>query len=169
MTVPDPQIVLFQNAYNDYQKLMTKHVNYKISNALNSEDLVQETYLKTWTFISKGGKVDNMKAFLYHILNNLIIDQYRKRKDDSLDFLLEKGVEIGFDDRERDMDKFDGASAFILIDSLLSPYKEIMKMKYIQDLSLEEISLITGKSKNTLAVQIHRGIEKMKVLYDSKL
>lgn len=109
-----------------------------------------------------------MKAFLYHILNNLIIDQYRKRKDDSLDFLLEKGVEIGFDDRERTMDKFDGASAFILIDSLRSPYKEIMKMKYIQDLSLEEISLITGKSKNALAVQIHRGLEKMKILYYSK-
>lgn len=33
-----------------------------------------------------------MKAFPYHVLNNLIVDEYRKRKTASLDDLLEKGV-----------------------------------------------------------------------------
>lgn len=43
----------------------------------------------------KGGKIDAMKAFLYHILNNLIVDEYRKRKTVSLDLLLEKGFDPG--------------------------------------------------------------------------
>jgi len=38
-------------------------------------------------------------------------------------------------------------------------------MKYVQDLSLKEISLLTGKSKNAVAVQLHRGLEKFKQLY----
>ncbi len=38
-------------------------------------------------------------------------------------------------------------------------------MKYMQDLSLKEISILTGQSKNTIAVQLHRGLEKLKILY----
>ena len=41
-----------------------------------------------------------------------------------------------------------------------------MRMKYNQDLSLTEMSLITGQTKNAMAVQLHRGLEKLKVLYD---
>lgn len=31
------------------------------------------------------------------------------------------------------------------------------------------MSLITGKTKNSTAVQIHRGLEKLKLLYENKL
>jgi len=40
-----------------------------------------------------------------------------------------------------------------------------MRMKYVEDMSLDEMSEETGKTKNSLAVQIHRGLEKLKVLY----
>lgn len=38
-------------------------------------------------------------------------------------------------------------------------------MRYVQDLSLAEMALVTGKSKNTMAVQAHRGLAKLKQLY----
>jgi len=41
-----------------------------------------------------------------------------------------------------------------------------MQMKYVQNLSLTEMSLLTGQTKNTIAVQAHRGLEKLKDLYD---
>ena len=40
-----------------------------------------------------------------------------------------------------------------------------MRMRYVQDLSLKEMALITGKSQNALAVQAHRGLMKLKLLY----
>ena len=40
-----------------------------------------------------------------------------------------------------------------------------MRMKYVQDLSLEEMSQATGQTKNSLAVNIHRGLKKLKLLY----
>ena len=155
----------FKDAYDMYKNILGAHAYYKINDKMVSEDLVQETYLKTWTYLLKGGKIEKMKAFLYHVLNNLIVDQYRKRKETSLDFLLEKGFEPDFDENQSAADILDGQNAFTLIEKLPEPYRDVMKMKYVQDLTLEEMALITGKSRNTLAVRLHRGSEKLKQLY----
>ena len=40
-----------------------------------------------------------------------------------------------------------------------------MRMRYVQDLSLKEIALLTGQTANTIAVQLHRGLAKLKLLY----
>ncbi len=40
-----------------------------------------------------------------------------------------------------------------------------MYVRYVQDLSLSEMSFLTGKTKNVMAVQVHRGLEKLKVIY----
>ena len=106
-----------------------------------------------------------MKAFLYHVLNNLIVDEYRKRKAISLDVLFEKGFEPSNDDSGRVLNILDGKAALLLIQRLPVKYQKVMRMRYVQDLSLEEMSLITGQTKNTLAVQAHRGLEKLKLLY----
>lgn len=107
-----------------------------------------------------------MKPFLYHILNQLIIDEYRKRKTTSLDILIEKGFGPSFDDSERNSNFFDGKIALLLIQFLPTKYKKVMRMRYAQDLSIKEISLLTGQSRNTVAVQAHRGLAKLKILYN---
>lgn len=106
-----------------------------------------------------------MKAFLYHILNNLIIDEYRKRKTVSLDFMMEKGFEPSASDFSETFSTLDGKEALMLIQRLPQMYRKVMRMKYIQDLSLGEMSSVTGQSKNAIAVQAHRGLEKLKVLH----
>jgi hypothetical protein len=45
----------------------------------------------------------------------------------------------------------------------------VIKMRYMQDLSLKEMSLITGQTQNAMAVQVHRGLAKLKDLYDVRL
>jgi RNA polymerase sigma factor (sigma-70 family) len=108
-----------------------------------------------------------MRAFLYHILNNLIVDQYRRQKTSSLDILFEHGFDPTTDDNntEQLINKLDGKEALLLISNLPISYQKIMRMKYVQGLTLKEMSLLTGQSKNTLAVQAHRGLEKLKFLY----
>jgi RNA polymerase sigma-70 factor (ECF subfamily) len=152
-------------AFSDYKKGLNVHAFFKTRSHETSDDLVQMTFMKTWMYLVKGGKIVIMKAFLYHILNNLIIDEYRKRKTASLDMLLEKGFEPSETKEVEQTNVLDGKAAFILIDRLPKKYQQIMKMRYVQDLSLKEISLITGQSKNTIAVQAHRGLSKLKALY----
>lgn len=84
---------LLTSAHHEYEKGLNAHAFFKVNNRATGEDLVQETFMKTWVYLVKGGKIDVMKSFLYHILNNLIVDEYRKRKTSSLDVLLEKGYE----------------------------------------------------------------------------
>lgn len=156
---------MLTQAYGDYAKGMNSYSFFKVHNQATGEDLVQDTFIKTWKYLIKGGKIDLMKAFLYHILNQLIIDDYRKHKTASLDVLLDKGFDPGADESERTIDIFDGKAAILLIQRLPGKYQKVIRMRYVQELTLKEMSLITGQSRNALAVQVHRGLSKLKVLY----
>ena len=157
---------LLTKAHLDFDKGLNARAFFKTSNHVIGEDLVQDTFIKTWSYLVKGGKIEIMKAFLYHVLNNLIIDQYRKHKTTSLDALAEKGFEPSENSSEKIINVLDGKAALLLIAHLPEAYQKVMRMRYAQDLSLEEMSLITGQTKNSIAVQIHRGLIKLKLLYN---
>lgn len=152
-------------AYHDFKKSLDQHSFFKLNNRTLSEDLVQDTFLKTWKYLVRGGKIDVMKAFLYHVLNALIIDEYRKRKTVSLDALVENGFEAKETDSEQVINTLDSKNAIFMIARLPAKYQQVMRMKYVQDLSLKEMSQVTGQSKNTLAVQINRGLKMLKKFY----
>ena len=152
-------------AHHDFEKGLNARAFFKVSNHEVGEDLVQQTFMKTWIYLVKGGKIEIMKAFLYHILNNLIVDEYRKNKATSLDLLMEKGFEPSDVEGAGVGDVLDGKAVLLLIERIPETYRKVIRMKYVQDLSLKEISTLTGLSKNTIAVQIHRGLAKIKILY----
>ncbi len=152
-------------AHHDYQKMLNSHAFFKVGSRAAGEDLVQATFMKTWVYLVKGGKIDIMKAFLYHTLNQLIIDGYRKHQAYSLDALLEKGFEPSVSDSGRLVNILDGETAMSLISLLPGRYQKIMGMRYKQELSLKEISGLTGQTKNAIAVQAHRGLMKLKLLF----
>jgi len=162
------QQIILTVAHTDHEKGLNQYAFFKVHDNAIGQDLVQDTFMKTWKFIVRGGQVHIMKAFLYHILNRLIIDQYRKRKNTSLDTLLEKGFEPSDDNSEDVGDVLDGKSAISMIQHLPEMYQKIMHMRYVQNLSLKEMSLITGKTRNAIAVQTHRGLAKLKILYNSE-
>ncbi len=164
----DEQKATLTLAHKDYQKGLTTYASFKVSSNTLSEDLVQDTFIKTWSYLVKGGEIVKMKAFLYHVLNGLIIDEYRKRKTTSLDALIENGYEPSLDEANKHSNMFDGEMAILLIAYLPKEYRKVMRMRYVQDLSLAEMAEITGKTKNTIAVHAHRGLEKLKILYFQK-
>jgi RNA polymerase sigma-70 factor (ECF subfamily) len=155
-------------AHRDYEKGLNARAFFKVSNREISQDLVQDTFIKTWSYLVKGGKIEIMKAFLYHVLNNLIVDQYRKHKTSSLDLLMEKGFEPADNEAKIFSEILDGKKALLLIARLPKKYQKIMRMRYVEDLTLKEMSMITGQSKNTIAVQAFRGLELLKALHKEK-
>ena len=157
------------SAYQNYGKSLSARAFFKVNDPMLAEDLVQNTFMKTWSYLVKGGKIGAMKAFLYHVLNNLIVDEYRKHKTTSLDALLEEG----FDPKGSDSDyesvfkTLDREAARLLIRRLPEKYRKIINMRYVDDLSLDEISRLVGQSKNTVSVQLHRGLKRIKLLHDA--
>lgn len=156
------------DAHRDYEKCLIAHALFKISNKATSEDLVQATFIKTWSYIAKGGAIKEMRAFLYHVLDQLIIDEYRKRKMISLDALIERGLEIKIDKQAGAYDISEEKMAIASIGDLPEKYKKVVHMHYAQDMSIKNISKMTGQSENCISVQLHRGYEKLKLLIKEK-
>jgi RNA polymerase sigma-70 factor (ECF subfamily) len=153
-------------AHHDYEKGLNLYAFFKVNNHALGEDLVQDTFAKTWSYLVRNVKIDLMKAFLYHVLNNLIVNEYRKNKTTSLDVLFEKGFEPSDGHSGHMSNILDGKAIILLIQRLPEKYRKVIRMRYVQDLSIKEMSLITGQSKNTIAVQMHRGLKKLKLLHD---
>ena len=159
---------LLTAAHLNYEKKLNIHAFFKLSDHNIGEDLVQDTFIKTWKYFVKGGKIDTMRSFLYHILNDLIIDEYRKHKTvSSIDVLREKGFEPSVNNSERLFNFLDGKASVLLIRRLPETYRKVMYMRYVQELSIKEMALLTGQSKNAITVQTHRGLKKLKELYKS--
>ncbi|MEK7201832.1 MAG: sigma factor-like helix-turn-helix DNA-binding protein, partial [Patescibacteria group bacterium] len=66
---------------------------------------------------------------------------------------------------EQLIDELDGRTAMLLFQQLPLKYQAIMNMRYVEHLSLTEMAARTGQTKNAIAVQVHRGLAKLKVLY----
>jgi len=156
-------------AHCDFSRGLSRYARLKVSDTMLSDDLVQETFLKTWSYLQSSGKIDLMRAFLYHVLNRLILDEYRKRKAVSLDRLTEGGFELAAVDAENILNVIDGKALMALIEKLPEKYRAIITMRYADDLSLKEMSAITHQSQNTMSVQVHRGLVRLQGLYVGSL
>ena len=156
---------IFVRAYGDYEQSLLRRSFFKVGDKALADDLVQTTFLKTWEYLVKSGSIDSMKAFLFNVLNNLIVDEYRKEKPVSLDILTEGGFQVVIDDSEQLFNIIDGKTAIMMIPLLSEKYRKVITMRYLEDLPLKDIALTTKQSKNTVAVQIHRGVEKLAILF----
>lgn len=167
-SIPDAKRqAVFTQAYREHLHELIRHARNMIDSREVSEDVVQDAFVRTWLYLERGGKIKKIRAFLYHVLNNIIVDLYRKHKSLSLDMLLDRGHEPSVDDTQRIVDNLDGESAFALIERLPETYQRVLRMKYGDGLSYQEIARSTGQSRNTTAVQVHRGLEKLKLLCNS--
>jgi len=162
MKKSDIQEKQFTEAFESLSDALFRHSFFRVSNREVALDLVQETFMKTWNHISIGNEIENIKAFLYRVVNNLIIDYYRKSKSSSLDNLLDGG----FDPQGDGADSIVASSEISLIKKGLSflPEKdrEVIVMRYVDGLSLQEISRTLEESENAISVRLHRALKKAK-------
>lgn len=158
-------------AYNLYSDEIFRFSLFKLNNREKAKDILQETFMKTWLYISKGGEINNMRAFLYRTAGNTIIDEYRKQnrtdnKLESLEDMSEYGFDPGFDDIESLIDKIDGEQAMAMIHQLPEIYSEVLFLRYSGNQSIPEIAEILGQTENTISVRINRGIKKLREIYN---
>lgn len=152
----------FVNNYNEWSDDLFRYAFFKVSNRELALDLVQDTFTKAWEYIALDKEVDNLRAFLYKILKNLIIDYYRKKKTESLDNLLNEGFDFGYDDSDKTESNMLGEDLWIKVQELDHKYQEVLTLRYMNDLSITEISEAISESENNVSVRIHRALAKLK-------
>lgn len=165
----------FGEAFERYSDELFRHCLFRISDRDRALELTQEAFLRAWEFIERGGEVRSLKSFLYQVLRNLIIDEYRKKKTQSLDALQvdDEGGEMESmvprdeaDAMEAAMDRFDGERSLKTLRMLPEPYRETLVHRYIDGLSVQEIAGLLGASETAVSVRIHRGLKKMRLLLE---
>jgi RNA polymerase sigma-70 factor (ECF subfamily) len=152
-----------------YQHRLMRYLLYLTSNREMAEDLFQEVWMRV---LVRGGQFNGQSRFdtwLFTIARNLVIDQRRKRTMSSLDELFDAG---GDDDRPMSFEVADGeptpfdhfsnledreriAVALLNLDTL---YREVLVLRFHEELSLEEIAKVTRAPLSTVKSRLYRGL-----------
>ena len=137
-------------------------------NASDAEDLVQETYIKAYRFWDKFEPGSNCRAWLFRILTNVFINEYRARSrspvatsTDELDdrFLYSRmtGVDFSGDPEQKMLSSILLDDVNQAIESLPDDFRLVVILSFLERFSYREIANITGLHLGTVKSRLHRG------------
>ncbi len=162
----------FVKAYDLYVDQLYRFIYFKVGNREEAEDLCSAVFLKTWNYILRDGLKDykTLKALLYKIARNLIIDHYRKNKD-SRTVSLDGGSEIDvIDEKQNVEEKMDLKTDIFVLETKLpelkDEYREAIILRFVNELSIKEIAEILGKPKGGVRVLIFRALRALRELLE---
>jgi RNA polymerase sigma-70 factor (ECF subfamily) len=156
-----------------YQHRLLRYLLYLTGNREMAEDLFQEVWMRV---LVRGGQFNGQARFdtwLFTIARNLVIDQRRKRTMTSLDELYEGNSDedrpMSFevaDDEPTPFDSFSNledreriAAALLQLDTL---HREVLVLRFHEELSLEEIAKVTRAPLSTVKSRLYRGLAAIK-------
>lgn len=141
-------------------------------NRQEAEDIAQETFLRVYANISQYNEEYKFSTWIYRIATNLCIDRARKKKADvSLDEEATGTTGLDWYSRVSSTDKSPEETVVTqelqtyvqeAISQLPPKYRSIMILRYLEDLSLQEISELLKMPVTTIKTRIHRGREALR-------
>ena len=138
-----------------------RFVFYKTSSKEIAEDITSQTFLKLWEKIAQGGRIKSLQALLYQIARNLVIDHYRSKKNTEIPLEFEKDSQAIHID-EKIHSKIDNEILRPAVMQLKEEYREVVILRYIEELSISEIAKILDKTKGNIRTLTHRGLNELK-------
>ncbi len=152
----------FSKTYDEHSDAIFRYAYFKLSDTEKAKDVVQDTFVKFWEYISAESELQNVKALLYRIALNTIIDLYRKRKTFSLDILAEDGFDPAYEPDKDVFERHESEEVLEAINRLSEDDKNIMFMRYVEGLSFDDIAEVVGERSNTIAVKVHRLLKQLR-------
>lgn len=145
------------------------HLTY---NEEDANDLVQETFMKAFRFINSFDSGTNAKAWLFKILKNGFINEYRRKKKepnkvDYEDIVAYQDADedkggVAFDLREDIFDGMMGDEITIALNSLPIDFKTVILLCDIEGFTYEEIAKIIDIPIGTVRSRLHRARNMLK-------
>lgn len=161
----------FNELYESQTDALFRYCFFRMSDREQAKDIIQEAFTRVWDTLRRGTEVKNLRALLFKITSNLIIDWYRKKKAVSLDSMMEtdggdQGLQISDDSFEQIEIQSEGKMLLEHITDLDQTYQQVVYLRYVEDLPPKEIAEIVNLSVNVVSVRINRGIEILKKKYE---
>lgn len=150
----------FEDLINIYFDRLYKEAYLRCKHEEDAKEIVQETIYKAYKSIKKLKEPKYFKTWLSRILINVANDYMRENGmidlvHEEIDYIKEvhkdNQVEIKID-------------LYNAIDELEDKYKDVIILRYVDDLKIEEISKILERPVNTIKTHIRKAIKDMKNL-----
>ena len=145
----------FCRLVEEHQSALYRTARSILSNQQDAEDAVQETFLKVFRHFDDYRHRGHFRAFLYKVAANVCRDLWRKRRWEPVPEQIpveEKGI------RERE-DREDFKRLVALLPEEL---REIVVLRFSQELKLKEIAGITGLPARTVQSRLRRALKLLK-------
>lgn len=156
----------FKEMYEKESDSIFRFCLTRVSDREQALDITQDIFMRLWNNMQEEKNIQNYRAFLFTITRNLIIDWYRKKKSVSLENIIEQEGE-SFDridsNTMNDIElKSDGKYVLNKISELSETYQTPIYLRFVEDLTITEISEILKISVNATSVRINRGLEELR-------
>ena len=167
----------FDTLLNRYQNRLYSYIYFIVKSTELAEDIFQETFVKAIMTIKQGRYTENGKfpAWLTRIAHNLIIDNYRQERnenvisndDSEIDLLNNMKLSEGTIEMEIINEQIHDDVRH-LVKQLPDNQREVIYMRFYQDLSFKEIADITGVSINTALGRMRYAILNLRRMAEEK-
>ncbi len=163
----DPEVL--DRLIVQYQYRLFRYLFYLTGSRVNAEDLFQETWMRV---LEKGHLYDGKSRFetwLFAIGRNLFIDQVRRKSPVSLDQMMDSD-DVRADlpaceatqQTERVLREEESALVAAALSRLPAHHREVLVLRFQEDLALEEIAGIVAAPLSTVKSRLYRGLEMMR-------
>lgn len=150
----------FGEIYRIFLDRIYRFVYFLVRDEHLAEDITQNTFLKAWKkigdFSSERGTV---QAFLYTIARNLVIDTQRKKKEQILSVEIENLIPSGENLEENFINGEIREEIRKSLEILPEEDREIVALKYFEDMDYKEIAEIVRKKEGAIRVRMFRALK----------
>lgn len=160
-----------------YKDKLFSYICFIVRNRDLADDIFQETFVKAIVTLQKGGYSGSGKfgAWLTRIAHNLMIDYFRQTKNENLISNDESVLDL-FNDSSLSESNIEDEMICSqtledirrLVNQLPENQREVVFMRYYQDLSFKEISDITGVSINTALGRMRYALINIRKMAEEK-
>ena len=160
-----------------YQSKLFNYIYFIVRSQEVAEDIFQETFVKAITTIQQGRYTASGKfgAWLTRIAHNMIIDGFRQERsentisNDETEVDLLNDIDLCDDNIETQIiNEQTLTDVRRLVDALPDNQREVVYMRFYQDLSFKEIADITGVSINTALGRMRYALLNMRRIAEEK-
>lgn len=163
-----------------YQNRLYRYLLRMLRNQAEAEDLFQQTWVRVAEKIRRYDPSRNFEPWLFALARNLAIDHLRRVRPESLDEPIagsdsetgetpaarlasaEPPVLDGILQRER------SSRLHEALDSLQVSYREVLTLRFEEEMKLEEIAEVLGVPLSTVKTRLRRGLEHMREALESR-
>jgi RNA polymerase sigma-70 factor (ECF subfamily) len=161
----------YEQLVNLFQEGIFRMVYYRTHSTMDAEDITQDVFIQAFKHLSRLKGTEKFKSWLYSIAVNKVRDFHRKKRFQNLfgSFSNTENDEPTYPDAADNPGAMDNLikrdfwkQVRLLLDKLPPMEREVFTLRFMDHLTIKEISLVLKKGESTIKTHLYRALQKFR-------